>query len=495
LKGLVLIRSLESMKSFLALSTLSSLLLILACSTNKHSAFNTIIPQNARPNIIIIYADDQGYGDLSCYGSAYISTPHIDQLAESGTKFTNFHVAQPVCTASRVSLLTGCYPNRLGLHGALGPDATVGIHEDETTIAEVCQAAGYKTAIFGKWHLGFQDTFNPLNHGFDEYFGIPYSNDMWPHHPWQGTVFNFPPLPLYDGFEIIDTLDDQSHLTTQLTEKAISFIQRHKSDPFFLYLPHPQPHVPLFVSAERKGKSKGGLYGDVIEEIDWSVGQIVHTLKEENILDNTVIVYSSDNGPWLSYGTHSGSAAPLKEGKGTIWEGGTRVPCVMSWPDHIRANRVCDEAFMTIDLLPTIASILQVPLPKTEIDGHDVTDLIVGNTEINQNDTYAYYYHRNHLQAIYSEGWKLILPHKYRTLNRAEGTDDGIPIPYDHQILNEAKLYHLDIDKEERFNVYNQNPEQVQRLNIIAENYRQELGDALLDRVGADNRESGRIEE
>lgn len=475
--------------------TVVCLFFIVACAANKQKIYNTVIPENARPNIIIIYTDDQGYGDLGCFGSPDIKTPHIDQLAKTGTKFTNFHVAQPVCTASRVSLLTGCYPNRLGLHGALGPDAKVGIHQDETTIAEVCQSVGYNTGIFGKWHLGWQDNFNPLNHGFDEYFGIPYSNDMWPNHPWQGSIFNFPPLPLYDGFNIIDTLDDQTNLTTQLTEKAVSFIQRHKSEPFFLYVPHPQPHVPLFVSDERKGLSQRGLYGDVIEEIDWSVGQIINTLRTENILKNTIVIFSSDNGPWLSYGTHSGSATPLKEGKGTNWEGGTRVPCVMSWPDHIRPARVCDEALMTIDILPTIANILNVPLPSKNIDGHNLTDLIIGNTEKNLADTYAYYYNRNHLQAVYSQGWKLILPHKYRTLNRAEGTDDGSPIPYDHQVLTEPKLFHLDIDKEEKFNVYSQYPDQVARLNRIAEDYRVELGDALNNRVGAENREVGKVEE
>jgi len=484
------------MKAFYFLiAIIFSICLYVSCVNLKENVFNTVIPENSRPNIIIIYTDDQGYQDLACFGSPNIRTPHIDRLAKSGSRFTNFHVAQPVCTASRVSLLTGCYPNRLGLHGALGPDAKVGIHSEETTIAELCKSAGYTTAIFGKWHLGWQEQFNPLNHGFDEYFGIPYSNDMWPNHPWQGTVFNFPPLPLYDGLDIVDTLEDQSNLTVQLTEKAVSFIERNSHKPFFLYVPHPQPHVPLFVSEKRKGQSEGGLYGDVIEEIDWSVGEIVKTLEHQNILDNTFIIYSSDNGPWLSYGTHSGSALPLKEGKGTNWEGGTRVPCVMSWPNHIRPDRVCDEAFMTIDILPSIATILNVPIPETKIDGHDLSDLIVGNTDINPHDTYAYYYHRNELQAVYSHGWKLIFPHKYRTLNREIGTDDGLPISYDYQVLESPKLFHLDIDKEEKFNVYSQNPKQVERLIQIAASYRQNLGDALLDQVGTENRESGRIED
>lgn len=483
------------MKFYHLFLILLSLAIYLSCATRQPVVKKTILSNSEKPNIIIVYADDQGYQDLGCFGSPTIKTPHIDQLAINGTRFTNFHVAQPVCTASRVSLLTGCYPNRLGLHGALGPNAKVGIHEDEMTIAELCKSKGYSTGVFGKWHLGWQDQFNPLNHGFDEYLGIPYSNDMWPYHPWQGSVFNFPPLPLYDGFERVDTLEDQSDLTVELTERAVSFIRQNRDNPFFLYLPHPQPHVPLFVSDKRKGTSERGLYGDVIEEIDWSVGQLVQTLKEENILENTIIIYSSDNGPWMSYGTHSGSAEPLKEGKGTNWEGGTRVPCVMAWPNRIRAGRVCNEAFMTIDILPTIANIIGGAAPLKEIDGNDVTELILGNTEENAHDTYAYYYHRNHLQAVYSEGWKLMLPQKYRTLNRAEGTDDGIPIPYDHQVFKKPKLFHLDVDKEEKFDVFNQFPDQVERLNKIVEEYRIELGDAVTKREGLENRLPGQISE
>lgn len=445
------------------------------------------------PNVIIIFTDDQGYNDLACFGSPDILTPNIDRIAENGTKFTNFHTAQPVCTASRVSLLTGCYPNRLGMHGALGPGAGVGIHDDEMTMAELFKQKDYATAIFGKWHLGVEEPFNPLHHGFDEYFGIPYSNDMWPLHPWQGSIFNFPDLPLYDGFSIVDTLLDQSNLTTQITERAVHFINENKDNPFFLYVPHPQPHVPLYVSDKFKGKSERGIYGDVIMEIDWSVGQMIKALEANNLTENTLVIYTSDNGPWLSYGTHSGSAFPLKEGKGTNWEGGTRVPCVMQFPGKIPAGKNCKTNFMTIDLLPTIASLIGGELPNHKIDGHNVWPLINGKSSENQKDTYAYYYHQNHLEAVYHEGWKLILPHKYRTLNGRSGTADGLPIDYEHTTLSKAELYQVSSDKEEKNNVFDQYPEKVAELNAIAELYRNDLGDALQEKEGTNLRAPGRI--
>ncbi len=449
---------------------------------------------DAPHNVIIFYVDDQGYQDLGCYGSPDISTPHIDRLAREGTRFTNFHTAQPVCTASRVSLLTGCYPNRLGMHGAIGPDSQHGLNQEETTMAELFKQKDYATAVFGKWHLGWQDEFNPLNHGFDEYFGIPYSNDMWPHHPWQGSVFNFPDLPLYDGMERIDTLHDQSMLTTQITERAVDFIDRHQDRPFFLYVPHPQPHVPLYVSDKFKGKSERGLYGDVIMEIDWSVGQIVKSLDEHGLKENTLIIYSSDNGPWLSYGTHSGSALPLKEGKGTNWEGGTRVPCIMSCPGLIPASRESDAYFMTIDLLPTMAAMISADLPNRAIDGHNLLPLLQGEIDENPNDTYAFYYHKNHLQAVYSDGWKLVLPHKYRTLNGRVGTSDGLPIDYEHITMNQRELYHLEHDKEEQHNVIEEHPDIAQRLDALAEEYRNDMGDALTETAGTGLRTAGKID-
>ncbi|MEO9891402.1 sulfatase, partial [Aurantibacter sp.] len=330
------------------------------------------------PNIVIIFTDDQGYQDIGTFGSPNILTPNVDQMAKDGVKLTSYYSAQPICSASRAGILTGCYPNRIGIHNALGPGSPVGINSKETTIAEMLKDLGYKTGIFGKWHLGDDKKFLPTQHGFDEWIGIPYSNDMWPHHPWQGTVFNFPALPLYQNEKVIDTLEDQSHLTTLLTEKSIDFINRHKDNPFFLYVPHPQPHVPLFVSDKFKGKSERGLYGDVIMEIDWSVGQIIDALKKNGLEENTMIIFTSDNGPWLAYGNHAGSALPFREGKGTAWEGAQRVPFAIKYPNKLTPNRTLNTPIMAIDILPTIAEITGAKLPETTIDGMSVWKVLAG---------------------------------------------------------------------------------------------------------------------
>lgn len=449
--------------------------------------------ERAKPNIIIIFTDDQGYNDLGCFGSPDILTPHIDELATSGTIFRNFYTAQPVCTASRVSLLTGCYPNRLGLHGALGPDSQVGINPNETTLAEMLKSSGYATGIFGKWHLGSGRKFNPLNHGFDEFYGIPYSNDMWPNHPWQGSVFNFPPLPLFDNFDIIDTLTDQTLLTSQITERAVQFIQEHKEEPFFLYVPHPQPHVPLFVSEKFKGKSDRGIYGDVIMEIDWSVGQINQALKDNKLDDNTWIIFTSDNGPWLSYGTHAGSSHPLREGKGTNWDGGTKVPCVMKFPGYMEEGQTISTPVMTIDLFPTIAHLIGAELPERKIDGLDVWPLLTGQTETNPHDAYYFYYHQNELQAVRSGDFKLVLPHKYRTLHGRIGRDDGMPIDYEHETILEAELYHVSDDPGELYNVSGQYADEFARLMHLANEMKMELGDSRSGIEGRANRSPGRL--
>ena len=449
----------------------------------------------ASPNIVIIFTDDQGWNDLSCFGSPDIRTPHIDKLANEGARFTSFYVAQPVCSASRAALLTGCYPNRIGIHGALGPDSKTGIHDDEITIAEMLKNEGYSTAIYGKWHLGHGTQFNPLNHGFDEFFGIPYSNDMWPNHPWQGSVFDFPPLPLYDGFEIIDTLEDQSMLTTRITEKATRFIEKNYQNPFFLYVPHPQPHVPLYVSEERANQSKRGLYGDVIEEIDWSVGQIVKTLEEFDILDNTLVIFTSDNGPWLSYGGHSGSVGPLREGKGTNWEGGVRVPCVMRYPGMIVPGSEINVPVMTIDVMPTVAKLVGGSMPEHYIDGRDISGILSGESKESPHDAYAFYYYRNELQAIRSDQYKLILPHRYRTLGGRTGTNDGLPIDYEHVELENIELYDLSEDISESVDISAANPEIVERMLDLANTFRQDMGDRKINVEGTRNREPGRKSE
>ena len=330
------------------------------------------------PNIVLIFTDDQGYGDVGVFGAHDISTPNLDRMAKTGVQLSSFYAAQAVCSASRAGLLTGCYPNRIGIHNAMMPNSTKGLNPSETTIAEMLQDIGYATGIFGKWHLGDHPDFMPNKHGFDEWFGIPYSNDMWPYHPQQGPVFDFPDLPLYENEVVIDTLTEQSQFTTQITERSIDFIQRHKDKPFFLYVPHPQPHVPLFVSDKFKGKSDRGLYGDVIMELDWSVGEIINSLKANGLEDNTIVIFTSDNGPWLSYGNHAGSARPLREGKGTGWEGGQREPFLLQYPKKLTGGKVIDAPVMAIDILPTLAELTGATLPELRIDGKNVWSVISG---------------------------------------------------------------------------------------------------------------------
>ena len=447
------------------------------------------------PNIVLIVADDLGYGDLACYGAKGYQTPHLDQLATRGRRFTNFHVAQAVCTASRTAILTGCYPNRVGLSGALGPGSKIGLNPEETTIAEVLRQKGYATAAVGKWHLGDAPQFLPQAQGFDSYFGLPYSNDMWPLHP-EARPGTFPPLPLIEQSAVLKTdlqPADQEQLTTQYTEHSIRFIEAHRSQPFFLYLAHSMPHVPLYVSGKFKGKTARGLFGDVIEEIDWSVGQVVDTLRRLHLEENTLILFTSDNGPWLSYGEHAGSALPLREGKGTSWEGGTRVPCILSWPGHVPAGSTSDTLLMTIDLLPSLAHVAQAPLPTRKIDGLNAWPLLAGNAAPHPHDAYFVYYGRNELQAVLTPDWKLVLPHTYRTLGGKPGGRDGIPAKYSPVKLTTPELYDLRKDPSETRHVAGQFPEPVRKLLDLAEQARAELGDDLTGRKGAGVREPGRL--
>ncbi len=450
------------------------------------------------PNVIVIFCDDLGYADIGPFGCKAYATPHLDRMAKEGRKFTNFHVSQAVCSASRTALLTGCYNNRVGIHGALGPNARIGIHADEMTMAEVFKQKGYATGMAGKWHLGHHPQFLPVRHGFDEYYGLPYSNDMWPHHS-EAKKGSYPTLPLIEGEKVIDadvTPADQPALTTDYTARAVRFIERNKARPFFFYLAHSMPHVPLFVSDKFKGKSGAGLFGDVIQEIDWSVGQVLDALKKNGIDENTLVIFTSDNGPWLSYGNHAGSAGPLREGKGTAWEGGTRVPCVMRWPGKLAADTSSHAMLMTIDLLPTFAKLIGAELPKHKIDGLDVWPLITGAAGAkNPHDAYWSYYAQNELQAVFSgDGrWKLMLPHGYRTLGNQSGGKDGVPSKYEGAKIPAAQLYDLQKDIGEKTDVAGANPAVVQRLQALAEQARVELGDSLTQRKGSGVREPGRL--
>jgi len=450
------------------------------------------------PNIVLILTDDQGYADVGVFGAKGFTTPNLDRLAHEGRKFTNFHVAQPVCSASRTAILTGCYSNRLGIHGALGPNARHGIADSEVTLAQLLKQKGYATGMAGKWHLGHLTPFLPTHHGFDEYFGLPYSNDMWPLHP-EAKRGTYPPLPLIEGDQVIKSgLDhaDQEQLTTQYTERAVRFIDRNRDRPFFFYLAHTMPHVPLHVSSKFRGKSEQGLYGDAIEEIDWSVGEVMKALERNGLAKNTLVIFTSDNGPWLSYGNHAGSAGPLREGKGTCWEGGTRVPCIMRWPRRIPAGSATNQMVMSIDLFPTIAKLVGADLPTHKIDGLDAWPLLSGRRGAkNPHDAYDFYYAQGELQAVVSgDGrWKLQLPHTYVTLNGRSGGRDGIPAKYDTRRVERLELYDLDNEIGEATDVSTQHAEIVKRLLAEAERAREDLGDSLTKRVGAGVREPGRV--
>ena len=456
------------------------------------------------PNVVIVFTDDQGYQDLSCFGSPNIYTPHLDQIAADGLRLTNFYAAQAVCSASRAALLSGCYPNRIGIKGALFPKSKIGINPMETTLAEMLQEQGYKTGIFGKWHLGHLPKFLPNNHGFDEFMGIPYSNDMWPvdyegnqvdkNHP---KAKRYPQLPFFKNFDVvkeIKTIEDQAQLTTELTEAAVDFIERNKDNPFFLYVPHPMPHTPIAVSDKFKGKSDQGRYGDVIMEIDWSVGQIMNKLKEHQLDKNTIFIFTSDNGPWLNFGNHAGSASPLREGKGTAWEGGQREPCVVSYPNGIEGGRVIDTPMMTIDLLPTIAEITGAKLPELKIDGKSVWDIWTGKSNKSPHDAYFFYYKSNELHGVRYNDWKLYFPHTYRSLNGREGGKDGYPVNYDMNEIDEIELYDLKNDISESKNEADQHPKIVLEIKSLADEMRKKLGDKLLNIEGTENRPAGSVE-
>ena len=457
------------------------------------STFATAAP----PNVVIIFTDDQGYADVGSFGAQGFTTPHLDRMAREGRRFTDWHAAQAVCSASRAALLTGCYPNRIGIHGALGPGSKTGLSDAEMTLARLVKQRGYATAIFGKWHLGDRPQFLPTRHGFDEYFGLPYSGDMWPHHP-EAKAGTYPPLPLYDGEKQAKTdltPEDQEQLTTQYAERAVSFIERNKERPFFLYVTPNMPHVPLFVSAKFKGKSARGLYGDVIMEIDWLVGEILGALKKNGLDENTLVIFSSDNGPWLSYGNHAGSAGPLREGKGTSFEGGHREPCIARWPGKIPAGTVCEEPAMTIDLFPTIARLTGAALPAHQIDGLDIWPLFTGEPGAkNPHAAYLFYYAQNELQAVRSGDWKLFFPHSARTMLGQDPGKDGTPGKY--RALRVAhELYNLRDDLGETRDLAAENPAIVQRLEALAEQARAELGDTLTKRPATAAREPGRWRE
>ncbi|WP_445438756.1 sulfatase family protein [Dyadobacter fanqingshengii] len=453
-------------------------------------------PAAKTPNIVLFFIDDLGYGDLSVTGALGYKTPNIDKLAAEGTRFTNFMAAQAVCSASRAALLTGCYPNRVGVYGAFGPKQGLGLHPQEETIAELLKANGYATGIFGKWHLGSDSIFLPKQQGFDEYYGVPYSHDMWPLHPWQKQA-QYPPLFWIDGnkqVKEIKDLNDASALTPTITEKAISFIKRNKKKPFFLYVPHPMPHVPLAASANFKGKSERGIFGDVLTELDWSVGQIMKELKDQGLDDNTIVIFTSDNGPWLNYGDHAGSAGGFREGKGTSYEGGQRVAAMIRWPGVVPAGRVSNKLLANIDILPTLVKLTGAKLPKEKIDGIEFADLLKGDDSKKPRENFLYYYRKNNLEAVRKDNWKLVFAHPGRTYEGSLPGKDGQPGPAPEDRAIPLALYNLNRDPGERYDVYSQNPEIVAELEKIAEAAREDLGDDLQKRPGKNARPLGKVE-
>jgi arylsulfatase A-like enzyme len=486
--------------------------LILALSSRALAAEPAAAPPaDSPPNIVLIFCDDLGYGDIGPFGATGYSTPNLDRLAADGIRLTRFYVAQAVCSASRAALMTGCYPNRIGISGALGPQAKIGISDEETTLAEIVKqpkrpdsdAPLYATAAIGKWHLGHHAQFLPVHHGFDQYFGLPYSNDMWPYHPellkleMSERRKRFPELPLIENDRVANpnvTAEDQTHLTTWYTERAVEFIDRNHERPFFLYLAHSMPHVPLFVSEKYAGKTSRGLFGDVISEIDWSVGQVLATLHKHHLDERTLVIFTSDNGPWLSYGDHCGTAGPLREGKGTTWEGGIREPFVARWTGVIPPGSVSAEPVMTIDLLPTIAQLVGAKLPAHRVDGLDIWPVLSGDPRAKTpHHSFWHYYADNELQAVSSGKYKLYLPHTYRTLAGRPGGTGGMPVNYEHRTLTEPELYDLEADVSETTNVADQHPDVVKQLLAVAEEARSDLGDSLTGRKPTGARPVGRL--
>lgn len=460
---------------------LIALFFLTACKTTTSEEDTTT------PNIIIILTDDQGYGDLSSFGAIDIYTPNIDLLGQEGSKYTRFYVPQSQCTPSRAGILTGCYPNRVGIDWVFLPHHKTGLNPAEETIAEILQPAGYQSAYFGKWHLGHLPEFLPTNQGFNEYYGIPYSNDMWPLNPRKD--YTFPALPLIENTTVIDTVDEQlqEDMTSLLTKKSVDFIKKNKSNPFFMVVSHPMPHVPLYVSERFKGKSKRGLYGDVMMELDWSTGEIMKTLKEQGLEENTMILFFSDNGPWIAYGNHGGSTGGLKEGKETSFEGGIRSPLLIKYPAHIPAGKTIHTPINGIDLLPTFAHLAKVALPSKKIDGKNIIHQLTGASKKMAHEAYYFYMNKNQLEAVMTDRWKLVLPHSFNSLNgKVEGVD-GALAAYE-KIDVPLALYDLKYDEKEIENIAKSHPNIVSILQSKADSIRLVLGDKVVGIVGSEVR-------
>lgn len=447
--------------------------------------FPSITGKKRNPNIILIVADDLGYDDLGCYwkergkkGFEKIDTPHIDRLAHEGVRFTDFHVTSSVCSPSRASILTGCYPQRVGITKVLYPDSKIGLNPSETTIADILKSRNYKTAFIGKWHLGVLPEFSPLKYGFDYFYGMPYSNDM-------------KPSILMKNNTIVEKPVKQKELTRRYTNEATGFIESHYDKPFFIYLSHTMPHIPLKLDKDFKGDSERKEYGDAIVTIDHYMGELYEILERRNIQSTTLTIFTSDNGPWLMMRKKGGKAYPLRGGKRSIYEGGFRVPCIMHWPEVINKNQVNNSFVTSMDLLPTIAHIVNAPLPINKIDGKNIYNIINSQNDISPYDVF-YYYTGKRLDAVRSGKWKLVFKRKtswdspYRYIkNRMLKKNRDTVIP--------PALYNLETDIAEKKNLIKKYPEIVRRLNAMADYAREELGDKRYTMPGNNIRKSGKI--
>lgn len=426
-----------------------------------------------KPNIVLIFTDDQGYQDIGCFGSTLISTPNLDRMAEQGMRFTDFYSANSVCSPSRASLLTGSYPPRAGVTKVLFPRDSIGLNPDEYTIADHMRANGYATACIGKWHLGHLPEFLPTRQGFDEYYGIPYSNDMTidVNAPFAEDatfrkgydlekVRNSKPVknyvPIMRNEKVVEYPADQTTLTKRYTEEAIRFMTSNKEKPFFVYMPHTMPHIPLFATPEFRGKSAEGFYGDTIEEIDWSVGQVLKALKELGLDKKTLVIFTSDNGPWKLKSGHGGSAFPLRGYKFSTYEGGMRVPCIMRWPGKIPAGTVCKEIAATIDMLPTFAGLINAPLPDNRIiDGKDIWPLMSGGPETKSPHKAYHFYRGTQLEAVRMGDWKL----------RVSGNRNR----------SNVELYNLALDISESRNLAEKYPDRVSEMRAHIQEFDESL--------------------
>jgi arylsulfatase/arylsulfatase A len=450
------------------------------------------------PNVVLLLADDLGFGDVGVYGATGFETPSLDRMAAEGTRFTSFYAPNPACSPTRAAIMTGSYAPRAGIPEVLSPRSRRGLNPDEVTIAELLKGQGYATIAVGKWHLGDHPAFLPTSHGFDSYFGIPYSNDMSPmkaNNPREGANAWYPELPLVRDTAVVEREPDQTQLTRRYTEEVVRFIEENAERPFFAYLAYSFPHVPLWASERFAGTTERGLYGDVVAEIDWSVGEVLATLERLGLDERTLVAFTSDNGPWLVFGNHAGSAGPFREGKATTFEGGHRVPTIFRWPNRIPAGWEIGELATGMDLLPTFAQLAGAALPNGRVlDGHDIWPLISGEDDAVSPYEHFFYYRSGELQAVRSGKWKLHVPHRYPSMVGAKVGADGMPGRYTQGEIGVA-LYDLEADPGERLDVAAEHPDVVERLRALVEWAREDIGDELTGRAGVNARPAGQVDE